>query len=258
MRIVLINLKRAVERRERMKAEFDALGLHYEIKDAKDGWKLSDAELACVDWDARKKLGLHPPARGSIANWLTQREAMRDLVENGPRMMAVFEDDARLAPDTLEVLAALEHRPDPFDLVSLFRGNLKGRFIATEALTNRYTLGRVKFCTTGSVGYVITRDAARHFLETTPRMVYAIDGALLRFWDNGLNVYFVDPPVILDGGEYDSQIKEDRDQAKRRRKKTEGTALTVVRKVTAGVPRTLRKQLAQRRLLRGEIGVTHR
>ena len=154
MRIVLINLKRAVERRERMEREFGAVGLPYEIKEAIDGRHLSSSDLAQVDWEARRRIGLRPQARGSIANWLTQRDVLRDLVESGSEMMAIFEDDARFAPELPEVLAALEKKPIAFDVVSLHRRNPERPFVSGVPLTTRHSIGRVRYSTSGAVGYV--------------------------------------------------------------------------------------------------------
>ena len=256
MRIVLINLERAAARRKAMAREFGALGLSCEIKSAIDGRHLTERDLAQVDWEGRRRLGLRPQARGSIANWLTQREVMRDLVNRGPEMMAVFEDDARFAPELPEVLSALEAKPLSFDVVSLYRGDPKRRFVSGMPLTDRHAMGRVRFSTGGAVGYVITRPAARHFLETTPRMVLAIDHALMRFWENGLNVFYVDPPVVYHGGAQDSQIEGDRSVARRLHRGRGDTASILWRRAGAGLRRAVRKRLAFRRLLRGEIGVT--
>ena len=256
MRIVLINLKRAAERHVRMARGFGALGLSYEIKEAVDGRNLSAEHLAQVDREARRELGLYPQANGSIANWLTQREAMKDLVVNGPEMMAIFEDDARLAPELPEVLAVLEQKRFAFDVVVLQRRHPKRRFIPVAPLTSRHTAGRVRYSDSGSEGYVITRAAAQHFLETTPRMVLAIDQALSRVWHSGLNVFYVDPPVVHHGGADDSQIEDSRNAARRQRGATHGVASMLWRRAVASSRRALMKRIAFRKLLRGEIGVT--
>ncbi len=256
MRIVLINLKRASERRARMAREFGALGLDYEIKQAVDGRNLSAEHLAQVDRDARRQLGLYPQANGSIANWLTQREAMKDLVANGPEMMAIFEDDARLAPELPEVLAALEQKRFAFDVVVLQRRHPKRRFIPVAPLTSRHTAGRVRYSDSGSEGYVITRAAAQHFLETTPRMVLAIDQALSRVWHSGLNVFYVDPPVVHHGGADDSQIEDSRNAARRQRGAMHGVTSMLWRRALASGRRAVVKRIAFRKLLRGEMGVT--
>ena len=256
MRIVLINLKRASERRARMAREFDALGLEYEIKEAIDGRHLSEEHLEQVDRQGRRLLGLYPQANGSIANWLTQREAMTDLVANGPDMMAIFEDDARLTPELPEVLAALEQKRFAFDVVVLQRRHPKRPFIPAFPLTRRHAVGRVRYSDSGSEGYLITRAAARHFLETTPKMVLAIDQALSRFWHSGLNVFYVDPPVVRHGGADDSQIEDSRHAARKQRAETDGSAAILWRRIVASSRRAVMKRIAFRKLLRGEIGVT--
>lgn len=256
MRIVLINLERAAHRRAEMDHEFDALGLRYEIKSAIDGRRLSPDHLAQVDCEGRWRLGLRPHDNGSIACWLTHREVMRDLAANGPDMMAVFEDDARLTPELPEVLRGLETRPFTFDLVSLYRGHPRRPFVPCVSVTGGHSAGRVRYSDSGSVGYVITRPAARHFLETTPRMVLGLDHALLRFWVSGLNTFYVDPPVVHHGGAHDSEIDDHRVTARAERDATDASAAILWRRAVAGTRRAVKKRLAFRRLLRGEIGVT--
>ena len=256
MRIVLINLERAAHRRAEMAREFDAVGLRYEVKSAIDGRRLSPEHLAQVDWEGRRRLGLRPHDNGSIACWLTHREVMRDLVANGPDMTAVFEDDARFTPELPDVLKALETKPFAFDLVALYRGHPRRPFVPCVSLADGHSAGRVRYSDTGSVGYVITRPAARHFLETTPRMVLALDHALLRFWVSGLNTFYVDPPVVRHGGAHDSEIADHRGTARAERDATHAPAAILWRRTVAGARRAVKKRLAFRRLLRGEIGVT--
>ena len=256
MRIVLINLERAAHRRAEMAREFDAVGLRYEVKSAIDGRRLSPDHLAQVDGEGRRRLGLRPQDNGSIACWLTHREVMRDLAANGPDMMAVFEDDARFTPELPEVLKVLETRPFDFDLVSLYRGHPRRPFVPCVSLTDGPSAGRVRYSDGGSVGYVITRPAARHFIETTPRMVLSLDHALLRFWISGLNTLYADPPVVHHGGAHDSEIDDHRVTARAERDATDARAAILWRRTVAGARRAVKKRLAFRRLLRGEIGVT--
>ncbi len=131
---------------------------------------------------------------------------MRDLVVNGPDMVAVFEDDARFTPRLAEILSVLETRPFAFDVVSLHRGHPRRPFIPCVPLTDDHSAGRVRYSDSGAVGYVITQPAARHFLETTPKMVLA----LLHFWMSGLDTFYIDPPVVRHGGAHDSHIEDHR------------------------------------------------
>jgi len=135
MRIVLINLERATERRARMAEEFARVGLDYEIWPAKDARTLTDQDRAFVDRAARERLGLYPIPDGSLACTLSERAAMHDLVRNGPESMAVFEDDARFATGLPAVLEALERQMRGFDIVKLQRRNLRRPFIPSLSLS---------------------------------------------------------------------------------------------------------------------------
>ena len=253
MRIVLISLERATERRRQMAAEFARVGLEYDVWPAKDARALTIEERRFVDRARRRQLGLHPIPDGSLANTLSQRAAMLDLVRNGPEMMAVFEDDARFDATLPAVLRALEQQPDTFDVVKLQRRNLRRLFVPTILLNTGHRLGRVRFADFGSEGYVITREAARCLLECTPRMIWEIDHVLSRFWESGLNVFYVDPPVVREDGTSDSQIHETRSMERlvHRRERLRRPTILARRLVTI-IYFHMRRRIAFRRLLRSD------
>ena len=257
MRLVVINLARAEARRQRVQKEFDSLGLAFEFHEAVDGRQLQPEHYALVDRETRRRLGLWPQANGSIANWFSQRQVMQQIVDNGPDMVGIFEDDVGLASGLPEVLAALECKPFDFDIVMLNRRSTRKPFIPCQPLTDHHRVGRVRYSDYGNEGYVITRDAARHFLENTPRMMWEIDQVLPRFWENGLNVYYVDPPVAFHNEENDSQIEQDRNRSRRHQRKTDGSLTILWRRTAAAIRRSRQRRQAFRLLLDGEIGVTH-
>ena len=136
-------------------------------------------------------MGLRPQADGSIANWLSQRQVMRNIVENGPETVAIFEDDAELAPELSAVLAVLGKRSVSFDVVKLNIRRPSKTFIPYKRLSTGHRIGRVRYYDFGTEGYVITRDAARRFLEATPKMMWEMDMAINNYWENGLNIFWV-------------------------------------------------------------------
>ena len=236
-----------------MAEEFARVDLDYEIWPAKDARTLTDEDRAFVDRAARERLGLHPIPDGSLANTLSQRAVMWDFVRNGPRMMAVFEDDARFGNDLPAVLRTLEQRPGTFDIIKLQRRNLRRPFVPTIWLDTGHHLGRVRFADFGSEGYVITRDAARLLLERTPLMVREIDHVLSRFWENDLNVLYVDPPVVWEDDVVDSQIHETRTKERslhrRQRRRRPGI---LVRRVAGIIHHDILRRIAFRQLVRSD------
>ena len=239
-----------------MEEQFASLGLEATFHPAVDAQELTPEHYAQVDRETRRRLGLWPQADGSIANWISQRQVMREIVENGPETVAILEDDAGLSADLPKVLGALERRSFAFDIVKLNRRSLKKPFIPCERLTTGHRVGRIRYHDYGSEGYVITRDAARHFLENTPKMMREIDQALSRFWENGLNVFYIDPPVVSHDEQDDSQIERDRKFARKKQMSADGVMYVTWRRVVSALVREVQRRSAFRRLLRGEIGVT--
>ena len=258
MRIFVINLRRAVERRKRIAEEFDRLDLPYELYDAVDGENLLPEHFAQVDYEARHRLGLRPQDPGSIGCWFSHRGVMQKIVDEAQAMATVFEDDARLSSDVPSALRALERRPFPFDVVSLYRRDkhMKRPFIDGFRLTGTCTLGRVRFSDDGLVGYVITREAAKHFLRTTTTMTLPVDEAVLRFWLSGLNVYYAKHPLVFHGGYDDSYIESGRLAARELRRKTDNPIRITWRRLLAGAHRFVHRRIAFYQLRRGQIGVT--
>ena len=236
-----------------MAEEFARVGLDYEIWPAKDARTLTDEDRALVDHAARQRLGLHPIPDGSLACTLSERAAMHDLVRNGPESMVVFEDDARFEADLPAVLQALERHTHGFDIVKLQRRNLRRPFIPTMSLPTGHRLGRVRFSDFGSEGYFITREAARLLLERIPRMVRDMDHELSYFWENGLNVLYLDPPAVREDPEYGSQIQETRSTERllHRRERLRRPAI-LARRLRALIANDLRRRIAFRRLLRSD------
>ncbi len=255
MKLFVVNLARAKERRRRMEDQFASLDLEATFHPAVEAKELTREQYAQVDRETRRRLGLWPQADGSIANWISQRQVMAEIVENGPETAAIFEDDAGLSSDLPKVLDALERRPFAFDVVKLNRRSNR-TFIPSERLDTGHRVGRVRYSDYGSEGYVITREAAHHFLENTPMMMREIDQALSRFWENRLNVFYVDPPVVSHDEQDDSQIERDRRLARKKHMRADGVVYVTWRRAISAIVREAQRRIAFRRLMRGEIGVT--
>lgn len=249
MRCTIINLARATDRLHAVSAEFERVDLTYEVWPAIDGQKLTDSDRTFVDSRARNALGLYPVPDGSLANTLTQRAVWRSLIASNSEMMAIFEDDARPDSNLPAVLDALTKLSGYFDIVMLNRGHPQKRYfpVTSLSLQTGHTLGRVRFACPGSCGYVITRTAAARLLQHN-RMVREIDQVLTRFWDNGLNVLYIDPPVVSPA-EVESLIAPSRDAARSQRLHS---PVTIVRQVMAAVSRDVRRRIIFRRLLKSD------
>ena len=195
MKVVVINLEHAAERRDRVSTALDALGLAFELFPAVDGRRLMPEQEALIDYDALDRQGW-PMRAGAFGNWLSHRTILADMIDNGPEVMAVLEDDIEPAPELPAVLDALERSAGSFDIVFLNRGRAVRRFIPHRRLDTGHRLGWLRWSHFGTQGYAITRPAARRFLETFPRVRLNIDRSLAAYWRTGLATYCVRPPVV--------------------------------------------------------------
>ena len=195
MKIVVINLDRAAERRRRVAAALDELGLVFRLFRAVDGRRLTPEQEALIDYDALARQGW-PMRTGALGNWISHRAILADMVENGPETMAILEDDIELSPEFPAVLDSLERASGSFDIVFLNRGRAVRRFIPHLRLDTGHRLGWLRWSHFGTQGYAITRPAARRFLETFPRARMNIDRSLAAYWRTGLDTYCIRPAVL--------------------------------------------------------------
>lgn len=106
--VFVVSLARATERRERICAHLSDLGITYRLMDAIDGRTLSDDEVARV---VKPGLRIH---RGAIGCYLSHVEIYRRMIADDLPVALVLEDDARLDPRCIAMLASLQ-RWDTFD-----------------------------------------------------------------------------------------------------------------------------------------------
>ena len=195
LKIVVINLERAAERRCRVSAALDELGLAFDLFRAVDGRHLSPQQEALIDYEALDRQGW-PMRAGAFGNWISHRTILADMIDNGPEAMAILEDDIEPAPELPAVLDALERASGSFGVVFLNRGRAVRRFIPHIRLDTGHRLGWLRWSHFGTQGYVITRPAARRYLEAFPRARLNIDRSLAAYWRTGLPTYCVRPPVV--------------------------------------------------------------
>ena len=211
MRCIVINLPLAEERRESIHEEFSRVGLTYQLWTAISSFDLTNNQKCLIDNQARERIGLNHLGNGAIACLLSHLAVLHHLTISEDKMVAIFEDDARLHPDLPKVLNALEKEKRPFDIVKLQRRKKHRLYYPVYSLMSSYSLGRVKYHDPGAYGYVITRRAAHHLLDRFPRPACEIDGILPKFWENGLrNILYVDPPVIFHDDTLPSYIEGQR------------------------------------------------
>ena len=215
MLVLCINLERAASRRREMCRRFDHLGVQATFESAVDGDALTPADLALVDRRGRARLRHRPLTASCIGCWLSHRRIWERLAADGPEIAAVLEDDGILDGAFPAALAATAQSPHPFDILFLHRHRTDREFIPLMVTGSGHRIGRVRFNDAGASAYLITRSAAARLLSATPRLLDEVDREMHAYWRSGLQVLYLDPPVVSHDFRARSQIGEARSAAKR-------------------------------------------
>ncbi|GLD75380.1 procollagen galactosyltransferase 2-like protein, partial [Lates japonicus] len=100
--IVLINLKRRLDRRTRMLKTMASLGIHVTLTDAVDGKALNTSQLQALGIEMMP--GYKDPysgrvlTRGEIGCFLSHHSIWTQVIERGLQKVLVLEDDVRFEP----------------------------------------------------------------------------------------------------------------------------------------------------------------
>ena len=195
MKTIVINLARAVARRRAMTEMLQSLGIEFEFLKATDWKELTEQDYSRIDTATRERQGQKPLSKSMIAAVTSHRRALAELIVSEDKMAMIFEDDVTILPEVKDILALVESSEIDFDVIFLHRGRSKNAFVPLKHI-GRYRLGMVKFSDYGTLGYIITRNAAQLYFRHYPKIVYRSDHSLHAYWENGLKTFSLDPPVV--------------------------------------------------------------
>ncbi len=209
--IVFINLDSDSERRSRMLAEFERLGLAGERFPATRWTGLPHAlqqRLYSPTLNARQ---FHKPlVNGEKGCYASHLRAWQWLLDSPHPALVVLEDDVQLRPDFAAVIEAIAALPADWDMVKLI-GRLderKGEKLARQQpLLGRHTLVEYRRVPSLTAGYVLSRAGAQKLIASRMPFGRPIDVDLRHWWENGLRIRGVVPALIsLDDTSQQSSI----------------------------------------------------
>jgi glycosyl transferase, family 25 len=159
MKIFIINLSSAVERRQFQQEQFSKLGLDYEILNATSVNDISNKTYAkhYQDWQ-------RPLLNTEVACYLSHRSAWQKIIINNSPAL-ILEDDALLSIHTPGILNSINELPD-VDLIQLeTRGRKKLIKIHGLTISSTHAIHRLYQDRSGAAGYVLWPSGAKKLLE---------------------------------------------------------------------------------------------
>ena len=181
---------------EAISERLGALGLSFTFINAVNGKNLAEDEIDKFTTPARQKYLPHSVSKGALGAGLSHIDAWRKIAASDAPMALILEDDAILDKDLDDIACQLSLLEDRIDIVNLhFRD---GRLLTDIARFSRAWLSSCRYNSIGAESHVITRKAAAHLAKHYLSMIYEVDLFLNRWWNHGLHILAVNPPVVED------------------------------------------------------------
>ena len=206
MKCFVINLKRAVERRNYISNQLAQVSQEFEFFEGVDWRNLNRSLPIKTGKNLKIRKSFRPMSRGELGCNLSHRKILNWLVKSSENMIAVLEDDVRVSKDLTEVLCSLEcsiPTKNNFGIVFLgskissSRRRSKTDLVDLIPLNTKYNLSLSRRLEGGTYGYVITKEAAVEFLRKLPLPTGPIDDALHAYFLHRIKTYTLNPQVVF-------------------------------------------------------------
>ena len=193
--IWVINLDRAPQRLERVRAQLGRLGLPFTRLAAVDARTLEPAQRAALDEATYRRRHGMAPVWGELGCYLSHVAVMRAFLAGPWRAALVLEDDVLLHDTLPEVLRGLLAQPRRWDMVKLSAVH-RGTPVAVAPVAPGHRLAVMLSRVTGSSAYLINRAAAQAYLRERGGLLpmqLPYDHVFDQGWRFGLKVRLVTP-----------------------------------------------------------------
>ena len=165
MRTYVINLARSTERRAHIMAELGKTGILYEIVTAVDGRELDLGDSQIVDPVFASRNQAHP---GIIGCALSHLDVYRKILDDGPEIACVLEDDVLLPADLAALTDAIAPQMVGAEVVLLNFQSYEPCRVTRSGAVQLYSsrlLAHVVSQAHSTGGYLITREACARMVK---------------------------------------------------------------------------------------------
>ncbi|MGY6412397.1 MAG: glycosyltransferase family 25 protein [Alkalilacustris sp.] len=195
----LINLERAVSRRERMEAQLAALGLSYTRFAGVDGKAERERLLATVDIPAFERNMGRRILIGGIGCYHSHIAVWRAFLESGAPVALILEDDVVFHDDFRAALTVALEGQAHWDLLKLNR--IRAKLPVPQGRLGTYVLNAYLGSCTGNGAYLIKRETAARLLPRMLPITRATDHEINRFFLHDFRLRGLEPfPSHVDDG----------------------------------------------------------
>lgn len=201
--VIVISLKRSVDRRAAMQSHLDEMNVPFDFFDGIDGSTMSQADRAALDIRPVVKKYGRGLTEGEIGLCAGYLQVLKTIADGPDPFVCVLEDDARLAPQAVQVMSKtfLSSLP-PFDLMMLYGWPKKEKellAVPISAVGELCVYAPYK-CAGGTVGQIISKAGAAGLLRHLRPLRAPVDDLFYADPAFGCRLLVVRPQPIVSAG----------------------------------------------------------
>lgn len=195
----LINLPRAVARREKMETQLDAMGLAYRLFPGVDGKSEEARLLANTDVEAFIRNMGREILIGGIGCYHSHLGVWEEFLATDAPIALVMEDDVVFHDDFLEAVRLGIEAKEHWDFLKFNR--IRAKLPVCQGTVGPYRLNAYVGPATGTGTYLIKRETAAKLLPAMRRVTRATDHEINRFFVHDFRLRGLEPfPSHVDDG----------------------------------------------------------
>lgn len=207
MKLFVINLEKAQERRERVTEKLAEIGMECEFFAAVNGFEGLPEELAAKpDDDYRIKYRGRPLTPGEKGVYASHYLLWKKCIELG-EAIAIFEDDFLPTPFFAQVIAKLPELHERYDYLRLEPQDTNFSNKMVENTPDGFQVVMWMDNAGGARGYSITPNAARRFVEESETWLCAVDNFIGEPYKHHIPSMGVLPYAVYNPADMESQIQ---------------------------------------------------
>lgn len=196
MKIFVISLPDAVERRERAALQLGELGLDFEFFDAMRGEDvMAEGYFERCDEEEWLLNTGHPMSLGEVGCFASHRSMWQKCVELGEPLM-IMEDDFQLLPGFAGAVEQVAGNISDYGFIRL-QSETRARKQRIAARGD-YTLWRYTKVPHSCMCNSLTPDVAGQLVEQTRAIYEPVDVFIKKFWEHGQTIYGLTPYTVTE------------------------------------------------------------
>lgn len=205
-KVFLINLDKSQDRLEVCRQNFERYNIEFERVPAVYGKDLSEQQIEQFYDSERNQTGYKKPLSiGELGCYLSHIHCWQKIIEQDLDYALILEDDFKLSED-FNQFEQIFSKLQNWDYVRIAYPIKDTPAVAREKITAEHDLIYYKKVPINTLAQAVSKAGAKKLLANSKRVFRPIDVDIKHYWEKGIQVLGIDPPLIKEHQNFSSEI----------------------------------------------------